>query len=486
MPKLVDLKQEMERRLAARAEFIPFVTYTKPDYQAARHHHLMAGYLEAVLRGELDRLVFTLPPRHGKSELVTRRFPAWFLGLQPDKFVISASYNDELATDFGREVRQIVDSQEYRNLFPNVQLRPDSRAANRWNTSNGGAYFAAGIREGITGRGMHLGIIDDPVKDMEEALSAAAQERIWRWYKTAFRTRMMPNAAIVIAMTRWVKNDLVGRIQSDEPGRWVVINLPALAEDGDPLGRVEGEPLWPEWYGTDVLIEQQDALENREFAALYQGKPTQDGGNVFKSSWWRYYKEVPPFEAVVQFWDTAFETGDRNSYSVCGTWGVGQVGYYLLHVFRKRLEFPELIEACNQQAARFRPQVILVEKRASGASMIQEMERKSRWPVLAINVVKDKEARARAVTYAFQAGRVLLPELAPWVDAYTAELEDFPGGKFDDQVDMTSGALTWLQENYSLAWSSQPGPGHNQAVLSTPQPEVLTAWNIYAPRGGYH
>lgn len=464
------LGNELLARRRAREGLISFAEYTKPDYEAARHHRYMAGYLEAVERGEITRLILNTPPRHGKSELVTRRFPAYFLGKHPKRFVISASYNSDFATDFGRDVRGIISSPEYKKVFPNVELAPDSRAADRWNTNLGGAYFAAGVGSGITGRGMHLGIVDDPIKDAEEANSPTHLEKVWRWYKTAFKTRMMPNAAIILCMTRWAKGDLVGRVLDDEGDKWTVVNLPAIATDDDVLGRKPGEPLWPEWYGMAAMMDMYETLTIREWTALYQGEPKPEGGNLFKSSWWKYYTEPPKIQAIVQSWDTAFDINEGNSYSVCGTWGITDASYVLMNVFRKRLEYDDLESEIITQGNRYQPIAIVIEKKASGIVAVQRLERISRFPIIAVNVIKDKQSRAKMITPIFASGRVELPRLAPWVDAYTAEMEEFPGGKYDDQVDMTSNALAYLQENFTFT------------AAPNEKPVVEMNWNVYRNR----
>jgi predicted phage terminase large subunit-like protein len=478
-----ELGSELLKRRAARDGLIPFIEYTKPNYETAKHHRLIAGYLEAVSRGEITRLIINTPPRHGKSELVTRRFPAWYLGKFPDKFVISASYNADFATDFGRDVRGIISTPECQTVFPGLRLAQDSRAADRWNTDKGGAYFAAGVGSGITGRGMHLGIVDDPVKDEEEANSPQILEKIWRWYKTAFKTRMMPNAAQVISMTRWAKADLVGRILEDESSKWTVINLPAMAGEDDVLGRVEGDPLWPEWYNREALMDMYDTLTLKEWASLYQGVPIPEGGHIFKTEWWKYYRELPPVECVIQSWDTAFEENEQNSYSVCTTWGVTPYSFALLNVFRKKMQYDELEEQVNVMGNRFRPIAICIEKKASGIVLVQRLEKISRYPIIPVQVIKDKISRARMVTPLFRSGRVELPELAPWVDTYKEEMEGFPGTKFDDQVDSTSNALTYLQENFVFTSAVPPIEVEmDWDPYNYREPKVERHWDIYNRR----
>jgi predicted phage terminase large subunit-like protein len=468
---LEEIGAELERRGRACKELVPFIEYTKPNYEAAKHHYYIAGYLEAVERGEIKRLIINMPPRHGKSEMVTRRFPAWYLGRHPERFVISASYNADFATDFGREVRGIVSSHEYQMLFPGTELRSDSRAADRWNTGKNGAYFAAGVGSGITGKGMHLGIIDDPIKDSEEANSPAHLAKVARWYRTAFKTRMMPGAAIIICMTRWAKGDLAGWVMENDGDQWVVVNLPALAEEDDPLGREIDEPLWPEWYGIEALQDLYGSSEPREWAALYQGKPVAEGGNIFKSYWWRYYREMPEFETIIQSWDTAYEPGESNSYSVCTTWGIAVDGYYLISMFRERLETADLNKKVEELGNKFRPAVIVVEKRASGISIIQNLQRMTRFIIEPINVVRDKESRAKGITALCSGGRIFIPDMAPWADTWKAELEEFPAGRHDDIVDSTVHALTYMRDNFMFTSAG--------SSVSNP---VEMDWNVYDHR----
>jgi predicted phage terminase large subunit-like protein len=264
---------------------------------------------------------------------------------------------------------------------------------------------------------------------------------------------------------------LVGRVLEDDGDKWTVVNLPALAEDDDVLGRVAGEPLWPEWYGVESLADMFGTLDPREWAALYQGKPIAEGGNLFKGYWWKTYRELPVYETVVQYWDTAYEITEGRSYSVCTTWAVCQDGYYLVHVFRERLEYPELKSKVEELANKFTPSIILVEKRASGMSLIQDLQRTTRYTVEAINVVKDKVSRAMGVTAVCAGGRVVIPELAPWVDSWKAEMEEFPGGKYDDQVDSTVGAITYMRDNFTFSTSSAA-------------PQVEMGWDVYRKREG--
>ena len=439
------------RAKTGRDNLIDFIQRTKADYKVAPHHKLIASYLEAVERGEIDRLMIFTPPRHGKSEIVSRRFPAWYLGRNPNKQIIAASYNSDLAGDFGRDVRNLVADEIYHNIF-GVSLRQDSKAADRWNTQNGGAYIAAGVGSGITGRGAHVGVIDDPIKDRKEAESLTVRNNIWHWYTSTFYTRLMPGAAVILMMTRWHEDDLAGRLikaMSTGGDQWVILSLPAIAEIGDPLERSEGAALWPEWYSVEGLKRIKEAIGSSEWAALYQQRPSIEGGNLFKREWWQYYRNPSSYEFIVQSWDTAFKTGEENDYSVCTTWGIAGNMIDLIDRFQARLEMPELKRAAATLALRHRPHAILIEDKASGQSLIQELRKDTELSIVPVKTDRDKVSRAHAVTPMIEGGRVRLPEWASWVDDYLAEMSAFPKGNYDDSVDSTTQALNYLRERVS-------------------------------------
>ena len=279
-----------------------------------------------------------------------------------------------------------------------------------WETEAGGGLRAVGVGGGVTGQGGDLIIIDDPIKSREEANSAAYRERVWTWYTDDLYTRQEPDAAIMLILTRWHEDDLAGRILAgDDAKAWVVVSLPALAEANDPLGRTEGEALCPERFDEDDLA-QIKLVQGSSFQALYQQRPSALEGAIFKREWWRYYSVPPKFSRIVQSWDTAFKIGHDNDYSVCTTWGETDTGWYLIDRFKRRMEFAALKAMAVTLADQFKPSVVLVEDKASGQSLIQELKRDSRLPILAIKVDSDKVSRAYAVTPAIETGRVFLPE----------------------------------------------------------------------------
>ena len=278
--------REKKKRLAAQDSLIAFTEYTFPQYQTAEHHRLIAEKLEAVERGEIDRLMIFMPPRHGKSELATKRFPAYAMGRNPERQIIQASYNSDLATDFGRQVRNIVNDGRYQNVFKTT-LASDSKAANRWNTSGGGAYVAAGVGTAVTGRGADIFIIDDPLKDREEAESEARRETIWNWYTSTAYTRLMKGGAVILIQTRWHEDDLAGRLLEAEAkggDKWEKLILPAVSEYG---------PLWPEMFDRAALQRIQDNIGERDWSALYQQAPSPDEGTFFKREWFKRHAAVP-------------------------------------------------------------------------------------------------------------------------------------------------------------------------------------------------
>lgn len=428
----------------AAESLIAFTEYTLPDYAPASHHRLIAGKLEAVERGEIDRLMIFMPPRHGKSELASRRFPAWALGRDPKRNVIAASYNSDLATDFGREVRNIVASPEYRAVF-DTTLAQDSRAANRWNTNKAGTYVAAGVGTAVTGRGAHILLIDDPLKDREEADSELRRQRIWDWYTSTAYTRLAPGGAVVLIQTRWHEDDLAGRLleAQDRGGdQWEVLSLPAL--DGE-------EPLWPEWYDKDALERIRAAIGPRDWSALYQQAPAPDEGTYFKREWLRYWSKLPDDLYLYGASDYAVTDGggDYTVHLVAGIDGSGDV--YLVDLWRNQTTPDQWIEALLDLMARHEPLTWAEEQgqiiKSVGPFLERRMaERNVYCAREAFASAADKPTRARAFQARMASGKVYLPENAPWLADFVSELLTFPAGKNDDQVDAASLMFRLLAE----------------------------------------
>lgn len=424
----------MLSRRRARTGLIPFTEYTLPTYREAAHHTLIAEKLEAVERGEIDRLMINMPPRHGKSELASRRFPAWFLGCHPSKSVIAASYNSDLAADFGRQVRNIVASKEYGNLF-GTKLAEDSRAANRWNTSEGGAYVAAGVGTAITGRGADILLIDDPVKDREEADSEIQRQKVWDWYTSTAYTRLAPGGRIIVIQTRWHEDDLSGRLlveQSKGGDRWEVLELPAITSDG--------QALWPAFYPLEVLERTRRVLPPRDWSALYQQRPAPDEGAYFKRDWFRWYDEKPAQLRIYGASDYAVTDGGGD-YTVHIVVGVDpDDNIYVLDLWRGQTASDVWISAWLDLVRQYKPMMWAEEQGQIVKSIGPFLEKRMREERVycrreQITSASDKPTRSRAIQARTSMGKVYLPSKAPWMAEFTRELLTFPAGKHDDQVD---------------------------------------------------
>jgi predicted phage terminase large subunit-like protein len=390
-------------------------------------------------------LMIFLPPRHGKSLTVSQALPAWYLGRHPRKHVILASYADELAHKNSRVARGFVGDERW--PFE-TRLSPQSHAAGRWETCDGGGVIAAGVGAGITGQGADLMVLDDLLRDRSDADSQAVRDSTWNWLGQVAMTRIHKGAAVVYATTRWSEDDPAGRLL-DSPGgsRWVVLRLPALAEEDDPLGRAEGEPLWPEEFGVEHFAEQRELMGPRPFAAVHQQSPTPEKGVIFERPWFNgRYAKLPDGLRIVQAVDSAFKDGVGNDFSVIATWGTDGRFFYLIDVRRARLQYPQLVAAIKEEAAEWPSQRVLVEDKASGQSVVQTLKQETGLPVVPVPAEGSKVSRAESVTGLFEAGKVLLPEQSPpWLHDWIEEHVKFPGGKHDDQVDTTAHALRWLR-----------------------------------------
>jgi predicted phage terminase large subunit-like protein len=442
-----------------------------PGFECAPHHKLIVHKLEQLLRGKIRKLAIICPPRHGKSTIASILLPAYFLGRNPGSSVITASYGAELSEGWGRRVRNIISAPLYNSIFPVCRLSPDSQAMHRFDTTLGGAYIATGRGGPLTGRGANLLVLDDLLKDSEEARSEIVCKSIIDWLAHVAFTRLARDARVVAISTRWSERDPMGWIIREQQG-WDVLHLPAVSEGGaDPLARPLGAPLWESQFPLPALQSIRTAVGNQVWQCLYQGNPTASLGSVFRREWFRHYQQLPAsFSKIIQSWDTAFKIGAANDFSVCTTWGVTDAAFYLLSMWRDRVEFPDLKKQVALQAEQWKPHAILVEDKASGQSLIQELKTATSFPVLPIKVDNDKETRASAVTAFFEAGKVLFPEGAPWLADLEDELASFPGAVHDDIVDSvsqalnylrgTSGVLGWIEylKNVALGLFQHPEP----------------------------
>jgi predicted phage terminase large subunit-like protein len=420
-----------------------------PAFEVTSFHQLIIDNLEFLLNGHIKKLAIITPPRHGKTTLANVMAPAYALGRDPRETIISVSYGSELSETWGRRVRNILSDPAFSEVFPNCKLSPDSAAAYRFTTTAGGEYSAVGRGGPVTGRGASLLILDDLIKDSSEANSDTTCRGIIEWLQHVAFTRLTPNGRVVAISTRWSERDPMGWLLQQDG--WTVLRLPAIAEkENDPVGREIGQALWPSHYPVEVLDAIRGNVGSRVFQTLYQGNVAAAQGTVFKRDWFRHYQQPPEtFIKIVQSWDTSFKTGATNDYSVCATIGETQTGFYLLALWRDKVEFPELKRQVAMQADYWRPQEIYVEDRASGQSLIQELKLATTYPVIPIQVDRDKETRAASTTGYYEAGKILFPEGAPWLSILEDELASFPGGLYDDCVDAISQALNKLRDSGS-------------------------------------
>jgi predicted phage terminase large subunit-like protein len=429
VPPLREIEAEWARR-----RLIRFTSYTNPAYEPAQHHEQIAAKLEAVERGELDRLMIFMPPRHGKSELASRNFPAFCLGKKPSRHIIAASYNSDLATDFGREVKDKIASAEFGEVFPKVSLRPDSRASDRMNTNHRGAYFAVGVGTATTGRGAHIALIDDPFKDREDADSENQREKVWNWYRSTLYTRLMPGGAIVLIQTRWHEDDLAGRLleqdgRVEDGGEWTVLDLPAIKD---------GQALWPEWYDVPALERIKRTIGPREWSALYMQTPQPDEGTFFQRAWLKSWAEKPANMRIYGTSDYAVTDGGGD-YTVHRIWGVDSEGaIYRLGGWRGQTSSDVWIEEMLNLVETWEPfawfgEAGVIQKAVEPMLLRRMREREIRCRIEWLPSIHDKPSRARG----FQA-RAAMGEVWMEPGADISEFLVFPAGKHDDEVDVAS------------------------------------------------
>ena len=447
--RLLDQYKGARDRERCQNGFLHYVKKMWPGFIAGRHHKLMADKFERIAKGELRRVIINMPPRHTKSEFASYLLPSWFLGRSPEKKVIQTSHTAELAVGFGRKVRNLVGSDVYKDVFPNVGLQADSKAAGRWSTNHGGEYFAIGVGGAVTGKGADLLIIDDPHSEQEAKLAMTDPsifDSVYEWYTSGPRQRLQPGGSIVIVMTRWSTKDLTGRIlkssiEDEKVNEWEIIELPALLPSGNPL--------WPEFWPMEELEALKAELPVSKWNAQYQQKPTSEEGAIIKREWWKVWEaERPPScEFIIQSWDTAFTKNNRSDYSACTTWGVfhpdegPDAHVILLDAFKERMEFPELKRKAFEMWKDWEPDAFVVEAKAAGAPLIYEL-RQMGIPVQEFTPSRgnDKVVRVNAVSDLFSSGKVWAPRKR-WAEEVMEEIAGFPYSDNDDLTDSTTQAL---------------------------------------------
>jgi predicted phage terminase large subunit-like protein len=451
--------------------FLDFIEHVYPGYKVGEHHKRLAQIFEDIANGKKKRVIVNIAPRHGKSELISYLAPAWFLGKYPHKKIIMASHTADLAVNFGRRVRNLVGSDVYKDIFPQVELQADSKSASRWGTNFQGEYFAIGVGGALAGRGADLFIIDDPHSEQDAKLGRAdVFKPAWEWFQSGPLQRLMPGGAIIVVMTRWSKLDLTGEIvnqmiKNEDVDDWEVVEFPAIIEkekeieyklvDEDGVESVEIKKetyeasLWPEFWPLEELKAKKAALDIRYWNAQYLQNPTSEEGALIKREWWQIWdKETPPpCEFTIMSLDAAQEKNTRADYNALTTWGVffneetNNYNIILLNAIKERLEFPELKELVLREYKEWEPDAFIVEKKSNGAALYQEMRRMG-VPVGEFTPGKgqDKISRVNAISDLFRSGIVWAPDRR-WAKEVMEECNDFPSGANDDLVDSTTMAL---------------------------------------------
>ena len=444
---------QIEKNEFSQNNFIGFVRTVWPDFIAGRHHKIIAEKLERVAKGELKRLIINMAPRHTKSEFASYLFPAWMMGKNPKMKIIQATHTTELAVNFGRKTKNLIDSDEYKEIFPEVQLAADSKASGRWDTSKGGMYYAVGVGSNLAGRGGDLVIIDDPHSE-QTAMSVSGFDDAWDWYTGGPRQRLQPGGSIVLVQTRWSEKDMTGqllRAMAKDPlaDQWEVVELPAIFDDG--------KPCWPEYWSLEDLTSVKASIPPSKWNAQYQQNPTGEENAIIPREWWNKWekKTVPNLQYVIQSYDTAFTKRETSDFSAITTWGVfypnesGQPGLILLDSKKGRWDFPELKEVALENYKFWDPDTVIVEAKASGLPLTHEL-RNMGIPVVNFTPSKgnDKVSRVHSVSPLFEAGMVWVPDEV-FADELIEEVAAFPNGEYDDLVDsMTQALMRYRQGNF--------------------------------------
>ena len=442
--------EEKRKESAIKNDFMSFVKYMWPDFIEGSHHKIMADKFNKVARGELKRIIINMAPRHTKSEFSSYLLPAWMIGRNPKLKIIQATHTTELAVRFGRKAKHLIDSEEYQKIYP-TKLREDSKAAGRWETNEGGEYFAAGVGGSITGRGADLLIIDDPHSE-QDALNVNALDRTWEWYTSGPRQRLQPGGIIVVVMTRWNMKDLTGRLinaqKETKADQWEVIEFPAILPNN--------KPVWPEYWKLEELESVKASLAIGKWNAQYQQNPTAEEGSIIKREWWNLWeKDLPPLYHVIQSYDTAFLKKETADYSAITTWGVfyptedSGPNLILLDVVKDRFEFPELRRVALEQYNYWKPESVIVEGKASGMPLTFEL-RKQGIPVINYTPSRgnDKHARVNAVAPLFESGQIWATD-DKFSEEVIEECAAFPYGDHDDLVDsMTQAVMRFRQGGF--------------------------------------
>jgi predicted phage terminase large subunit-like protein len=464
------------------------------DYKVGAHHRRLASLLEDIEQGRKDRICVSVPPRHGKSQLVSIYYAAWYLGRNPTHKVMLVSHTTDLAVDFGRKVRNLIATERYREVFPTVTLSSDSKSAGRWSTSDGGEFFAAGVGSALAGRGAHLLLVDDPHSE-QDILNGnfGVFEKAYEWFTYGARTRLMPGGKVAIIHTRWHMDDLIGRLVRDMTNnagadQYEVFEFPAILEkeeevpDPDPeaapgatVTRIVQRALWPEFFDLPALLRTKASMPVYQWNSQYQQSPTAEEAAVVKREWWRRWlrDQPPPCEYIMMSLDAAAETHNRADYTALTVWGVfehedeGVHHLILLHAIKDRYEFPELKTMVLEQYKEWAPDAFIVEKKSAGVAIYQELRRMG-LPVQEYTPHRgtgDKMARLNSVADILASGMVWAPERR-WAEEVIEEIAAFPFGSNDDLVDSTVMALLRFRQG---------------GFLTLPSDEIEDSYNGFRP-----
>jgi len=448
----LDIRERRASLTAAKTNMLGFAQAVYPGFKIGPHHRKLAKIFTDVVDGKKKRVIINIAPRMGKSEFSSYLFPAYFLGKYPNKKIIMGTHTAGLSEDFGRRVRNLIDSEEYRDVFPQTLVADDQKAAGKWSTSAGGQYYAAGVGGALAGRGADLFVIDDPHSEQDvKTNSRLAFDTAWSWFQTGPLQRLMPGGAIIVIMTRWSLLDLTGRLldyqaRNPEAVPWEIVELPAILNEDEE----NEKSLWPEQWPLAALKSTKASIDPRYWNAQYMQQPTSDNSAIISRKMWRIWEgdEPPKCEYIIQSWDTAFETKTNSDYSACTTWGVfynefenDKPQVILLDAFKDRMAFPELKAIALKHYKEWEPDAFVVEKKAAGAPLIQELRAMG----IAVDEFSpsrgnDKIVRLNAVSDLFASGSVWAPD-SRWAREVIEEVASFPNGEHDDYVDTTSQAL---------------------------------------------
>ena len=451
---MLERLNKLDEREEKQKDFMSFVKYVWPDFIEGAHHKIYAEKLQAVADGKIKRLIINMPPRHTKSEFASYLFPTWLMGRDPTKKIIQATHTAELAVGFGRKVKNLIENEDFQDIFPDVKLAVDAKASGRWSTNAGGEYYAVGVGGALAGRGADLAIIDDPVSE-QDALSSTALDTIYEWYTSGPRQRLQPGGSIIIVMTRWSIRDLTAKVLSkqSEKGadKWDIVEFPAIMPSG--------KSLWPEYWKLEELEGVKASIPVGKWNAQYMQNPTAEEGAIIKREWWQKWEKEDPPECnyIIQSYDTAFSKSDRADYSAVTTWGIftesesNEEHIMLLDAVKGRWEFPQLKEEANELYKLYDPDMVLIEQKGSGMPLTQELRRMG-IPVTPFTPSRgaDKFTRMHSCAPVFESGMVWCPE-TNFADEVMEECASFPNGEHDDLADsMTQAILRFRQGGFII------------------------------------